>query len=179
MKPIGPLMVEHRLTDRMLGLIRQEIPTLRKGAAGVDIGFAGKVVDFFRTYVDLCHHGKEEDILFKTLAGKEMSSEHKRIMDELIEEHRTARDVINNLGKAKDPHSGGNKSSEILTRYEEIVAIYPPHIDKEDKHFFFPCLQYLSREEQDRMLAEMMDFDAKLFHVTYTALIESLEKKRF
>lgn len=170
-------MVEHRLTDRMLDLIRREILTLRNGSGGVDIGFAGQVVDFFRTYVDLCHHGKEEDILFKALAGKEMSSAHRDIMDELIEEHRTARSVITGLDQARSLHSGGDdKASEIAGIYEEIMELYPPHIEKEDKHFFFPCLEYLSDDEQDRMLAEMRDFDAKLFHHTYVALIERLEK---
>jgi hypothetical protein len=48
MRPIGPLIVEHRLTDRMLDLIRQEILTLRNGAAAADIRFAGQVVDFFQ-----------------------------------------------------------------------------------------------------------------------------------
>jgi hemerythrin-like domain-containing protein len=178
MKPIGPLMVEHRLTDRMLELIKEQILTLRSGAAA-DIRFAGQVIDFFRTYVDLCHHGKEEDILFKVLAGKKMSSAHTRIMDELIQEHRTARTIVAELGRAKDLHSGGgDRSSGIMTIYEKMVEIYPPHIEKEDHHFFFPCLEYLSAGEQDRMLAEMQDFDAKLFHQTYAALIERLETER-
>ncbi|MEJ2697065.1 MAG: hemerythrin domain-containing protein [Candidatus Sulfobium sp.] len=176
MKPIGPLMIEHRLTDRMLDLIRREISNLRGGAAPVDISFAGQVVDFFRTYVDLCHHGKEEDILFRALAGKKMSSDHRGIMDELIEEHRTARTVVAALDKAKDMHcAGSDRRSEIKAGYEKIVEIYPPHIEKEDKHFFFPCLEYLGKDEQDTMLAEMQGFDAKLFHHTYVTIIERLE----
>jgi hemerythrin-like domain-containing protein len=175
MKPIGPLMVEHRLTDRMLDLIRQEIVTLRRGTAAVNIPFAGQVVDFFRTYVDLCHHGKEEDILFKALSGKKMSSDHRRIMDELIEEHRVARASVAGLAGAKDRCSGGDRSSEIVAFYEKIVDLYPAHIEKEDNHFFFPCLDYLSSEEQDGMLTEMRDFDGKLFHLTYATLIEQLE----
>jgi hemerythrin-like domain-containing protein len=172
-------MVEHRLTDRMLDLIRQEILALRSGTTAVDISFAGRVVDFFRTYVDLCHHGKEEDILFKALAGKKMTSPHRRIMDELIEEHRTARTIITGLKEAKDLHAGvTDRRSEIMAIYEKIVELYPPHIEKEDKHFFFPTLEYLSAEEQDRMLAEMLDFDARLFHQRYTALIEQLEAGR-
>jgi hemerythrin-like domain-containing protein len=179
MKPIGPLMVEHRLTDRMLDLIRQGIVTLRRGTAAVDITFAGQVVDFFRTYVDLCHHGKEEDILFKALYGKKMSPDHRRIMDELIEEHRVARTIVAKLGRAKDLHAGGSdRSSEIVAIYEKIAELYPVHIEKEDRHFFFPCLEYLSAVEQERMLIEMRDFDAQLFHQTYVTLIERLETNR-
>ncbi len=172
-------MVEHRLTDRMLDLIRQEIAILRGGTTAADIPFAGQVIDFFRTYVDLCHHGKEEYILFKALSGKKMTSEHRRIMDELIEEHRTARTIVTGLAGAKDRCAGGHdRSSEIVAIYEKMVDLYPAHIEKEDKHFFFPCLDYLSAEEQEGMLTEMRDFDAKFFHQTYEKLIEQLETNR-
>lgn len=172
-------MVEHRLTERMLDLIRLEISGLRSAAATVNIAFAAQVVDFFRTYVDICHHGKEEDILFRVLAGKKMSPSHRTTMDELIEEHRVARTVVAGLDKAKDLHdSGSDRSADITSLYEEMVGLYPAHIEKEDKHFFFPCLGYLSAEEQDRMLTEMQDFDAKLFHRTYAALVDRLERGR-
>ena len=39
--------------------------------AFVDPVFIDTAVDFIHTYADRCHHGKEEDILFKALAAKD------------------------------------------------------------------------------------------------------------
>ncbi len=49
--------------------------------------FIDSAVDFISVYADRCHHGKEEEILFRDLAKKKMNEEDTRIMNELIEEH--------------------------------------------------------------------------------------------
>ena len=64
MKPIGPLMWEHRLIERMVKLLKKELIKIKE-IDKVDTNFILIVVDFFRTYADRTHHGKEEDILFK------------------------------------------------------------------------------------------------------------------
>jgi hemerythrin-like domain-containing protein len=48
-------------------------------------------VDFIRTYADRTHHGKEEDILFRDLAKKDLSAQDQSVMQELINEHTYAR----------------------------------------------------------------------------------------
>ena len=83
MKPIGPLMWEHRLIERMVALLRGEIERVTTQRE-VDIFLVEQAVDFFRTYADRTHHGKEEEILFRDLAGKELSPAHQAVMDELI-----------------------------------------------------------------------------------------------
>src|SRR4030067_2195300 len=98
MQPIGPLMIEHRLIERMITLMRCELTRIKDNVA-VDPGFAfvdpvfiDTAVDFIHTYADRCHHGKEEDLLFKALAAKDLSPEHRRAMDELIQGHVYARE---------------------------------------------------------------------------------------
>lgn len=79
MKPIGILMWEHRLIERVIGLFPEHVA--RIGRTGtVDTFFIENAVDFIRTYADRTHHGKEEDILFRQLEGKNMSPEHRKIM---------------------------------------------------------------------------------------------------
>ena len=69
MKPIGPLMIEHRLIERMIGLLEGELQTM-KTAAEANTGLIMAGVDFFRMYADRTHHGKEEDILFVGASGQ-------------------------------------------------------------------------------------------------------------
>jgi hemerythrin-like domain-containing protein len=179
MKPIGPLMVEHRLIERMISLLDMEMKRLKQGGVP-DIEFLSTAVDFIRFYADRTHHGKEEDILFRDLVKKQLVTEHNRIMNELINEHVFARKTVKNLITAKDRYLQGNKESvgDIINSITDLVNLYPKHIEKEDKHFFYPVLDYFTREEQDAMLAEFREFDRKLVHEKYRVLVESLETCR-
>lgn len=107
MMPIGPLMIEHRLIERMIKQFQKELDRI-KGVDDADLGFVDKVVDFIRTYADRCHHGKEEDILFRDMLLKPISDELRIICDELIEEHKWAREMTGRLAAAKAKHTKGD-----------------------------------------------------------------------
>jgi len=179
MKPIGPLMIEHRLIERMIrvmdGEIRKMIETRKADAV-----FIATCVDFFRTYADRTHHGKEEDILFRDLDRKKLSAGHKKIMDELVEEHVYARSVVGKLNEAGSRYAKGDATAleDVLNCLETLMKFYPVHIEKEDKHFFFPCLDYFSREEQDIMLGEFWEFDRKMIHEKYRRIVEAHEGEK-
>jgi hemerythrin-like domain-containing protein len=147
MKPIGPLMREHRLIERMIPLLDKELTqTNEEDEANVEL--LTVAVDFFKTYADRTHHGKEEDILFRELAKKRLSKEHQRVMNELVAEHVLARKTVSALVNAKNDYNGGNAESlkDIIIYVRDLVNFYPAHIEKEDKRFFYPALEYLSKE---------------------------------
>ncbi len=179
MKPIGPLMREHRLIERMIALFNKEIEHINSGNT-VNTGFLMTGVDFIRMYADRTHHGKQEDILFRDLARKNLSPEHSRIMRELTDEHIQARNIVARLINALDNHRAGHKKSvdAVVACLKELVGLYPAHIEKEDKHFFYPCLEYFSKEEQDSILEEFWKFDRNLIHEKYQKSVEELESRQ-
>ena len=67
MKPIGPLMWEHRLIEKMLVSMMRHIDQVEKTKM-VNPLIIDIAVDFVRIYADRTHHGKEEEILFRDLA---------------------------------------------------------------------------------------------------------------
>lgn len=174
--PVGPLMIEHRLIERMVGLLKEELRSIEENNE-VHTELVDSAVDFFRTYADRCHHGKEEDILFRDLAKKELSPEHKRIMDELKQEHIFGRKIVGKLFSSNERYGKGDRDAleEIIGFLKELVEFYPAHIEKEDKHFFMPCMEYFSKEERDTMLQECWEFDKKLIHEKYRQLVERFE----
>jgi hemerythrin-like domain-containing protein len=180
MKPIGPLMREHKLIERMVNLLGIKLTQMSE-TKKVDVAFLMIAVDFFRTYADRTHHGKEEDILFRELAKKQLSPEYKKTMNELVEEHLWVRNMVTRLVQARESYMRGNLDSlnEIMTVVKELVTVYPAHIMKEDKSFFYPSLEYLDKQEQDKMLQEFWDFDRKLIHEKYQNIVEEIEKGRF
>ncbi len=173
MKPIGPLMIEHRLIERMVALMNRELELIET-TGKVNTDFLLTAVDFIRMYADRTHHGKEEDILFKELADKELSVEHTRIMNELIAEHVKARELTGKLVRARDDYMTGNSGllKDIISLLKQLTDFYPIHIEKEDKHFFYACLEYFSSMEQNTMLEEFSEFDRKLIHEKYIGTVE-------
>jgi hemerythrin-like domain-containing protein len=176
MKPIGPLMREHRRIERIVPVLNTELERIGKGNQA-NAELLTVAVDFFRTYADRTHHGKEEDILFKELAKKPLSQGHKTVMSELIQEHIYARKTVSALVADKDAYSKGDKGAvkNIVKHLTELVDFYPAHIEKEDQHFFYPVLDYFSKQEQDDMLKEFWEFDRLLIHEKYQKVIEELE----
>ena len=178
MMPVGPLMKEHRLIERMIRIMQVNLKVI--GEEGkVNPAFVDMVVDFIRTYADRCHHGKEEDILFRDLAKKKISDEHRRIMHELIEEHKMGRNNVKKMVEAKEKYVQGNKDAlkDVVSNMEILVKFYPKHIEKEDKRFFIPCMKYFIDSEKDAMLNEMWEFDKNMIHEKYTKVVEGYEKK--
>jgi hemerythrin-like domain-containing protein len=168
MMPIAPLMIEHRLIEKMIAVICKEIDRCESDG-NINPEFIDTAVDFIHIYADKCHHGKEEDILFRDLDKKQLPDELKGIMSELIEEHQVGRKVVADLAEAKRKYVHGDKDSftKILDSLRYLIDFYPKHIEKEDKHFFLPCMNYFTSEEKGAMLKEELEFDQNLIHLIY------------
>jgi len=177
MMPIAPLMIEHRLIERMIDVMKEELILIEREKK-VDPGFIEVVVDFIRTYADRCHHGKEEDILFRDLGGKKLKDEHRRSIEELVEEHRWGRKMTARLVEANTRYVQGNKEaiSAITDCIKSLIEFYPRHIEKEDKRFFIPCMEYFSEAEREAMLKEEWEFDKSLIHERYRNIVIAAEK---
>ncbi|OPY87133.1 MAG: Hemerythrin HHE cation binding domain protein [Smithella sp. PtaU1.Bin162] len=180
MKPIGPLMWEHRLIEKMLASLRKHVDKIEKSKK-VNPLVIDTAVDFIKTYADRTHHGKEEEILFRDLAKKELIPELKKIMQELLAEHVWGRKTTAAMVTAKDKYLQGDESklAEIVFLARELCDFYPQHIEKEDKHFFYPCQEYFTKEEQTRMLEEFWEFDRKMIHEKYNKVFEEYNKLSF
>jgi hemerythrin-like domain-containing protein len=98
----------------------------------------------------------------------------------LIEEHIHARKTVKSLITAKEEYASGSQDAldNITGSIRELVEFYPKHIEKEDRHFFIPCMDYFSREEQDAMLDEFREFDRKLIHEKYRGIYEKMKNQK-
>jgi hemerythrin-like domain-containing protein len=177
MKPIDSLMMEHRVIERMLALLKTEHQEIiERGEANYH--FIDMALDFFATYVQRFHHGKEEKILFRELGGKALSPEDKKMMDDLMKEHVFTRNTMDKFRNARELRDTDKDSlKEIVKCMETFIKWYPVHIEKEDKHFFIPSMEYLSMQEQTAMLEEFREFDRNFTHATYLGIIKELEGK--
>ena len=178
MLPIGPLMIEHRLIERMIQAMSHALIEA-ESQRRINPRFIETATDFIRAYADRCHHGKEEDILFRELKKKKITKAHQMIMEELVEEHKRGRQVTAKLVEANARYREGDERplSEIFECIRTLIGFYPKHIEKEDRNFFLPIMGYFSKEEKEAMLAEGFRFDADLLHEEYRKIVQEAERR--
>jgi hemerythrin-like domain-containing protein len=176
MQARGPLMIEHRLIQQMLNVIERTLDRAEK-TQSIDPYFVDITVDFIRVYADRTHHGKEEDILFRDLRKKQLSGEDRQVMEELIEDHIFSRSTTKALVDANARYRRGNGAAlgEVKLHLKTLVDFYPKHIGKEDELFFPASRAYFSDEEDQAMLAEFYEFDRRMIHEKYKAVVKESE----
>lgn len=122
MKPRGPLMIEHRLIEKMIAVISMELQEIKRKTA-VDTLFVDSIIDFIRIYADRTHHGKEEDILFRELSSRDIKDKDKKAMQELMDEHRMSREAVQEISRANMQYMHGElKSIDTITEKMEFLV---------------------------------------------------------
>ena len=174
-QPVEVLITEHKLIIRAVDRIKKEMDQIQSDKI-VDPNFIATAVDFFRTYADRFHHGKEEGILFKALSRKKLNEPDHKMMNELMIEHGYARLTVTALDTAKEKYVSGEKEAlgEVLELLRALVKLYPAHIEKEDKHFFYPSMAYFSTQERENMLMDFVSFNQNFTDMRYKKVIDLL-----
>ncbi|MDD5417437.1 MAG: hemerythrin domain-containing protein [Candidatus Nanoarchaeia archaeon] len=177
MKPISLLMQEHRIIEKVIALFKKELQYIEK-TNKIHPAFIEISVDFMQTYTDKCHHGKEEGIFFKALQKKKIADVHKGVVVQLIKEHKFARLKVKQLVEANERYFNKDRQAirDIIDILNALVKFYPMHIDKEDKQFFFPFINYFTEEEQNNMLNEFLNYDRLLIHEKYFDIVNKMNK---
>lgn len=176
MQARGLLMIEHRLIERIISVIRNALTRIASEKK-IDPAFIDMIVDFIYMYADRTHHGKEEDILFRDLGKRDISDKDRKLMNELVEEHILGRLMTQSIAKANNRYKDGHVAAlgDIANGLQALTELYPGHIEKEDKVFFPAARAYLTDDEDKAMLAEFREFDQKMIHDKYRLLVQTLE----
>ena len=175
--PVEHLISEHRLIEQMISLVRKEIDVII-ATGKVEPAFIVASIDFFRTYADRYHHGKEEGILFKGLSAKNLSDTDHKMLLKLVDEHAIARRNVNSLEDLRLKHAAGMTETrkEVLEILNTLVNLYPEHIRKEDTQFFFPSMKYFTQKEQEGMLDKFEQFDSNFTNKRYEKILVTLRE---
>ncbi len=179
MLAVAPLMIEHRLIERMIKVLKCELDLIAS-SSNPNLVLVEAAVDFIHTYADRTHHGKEEDILFRGLDRKNLSGKYRSVMDTLVKEHVLARNETAALVEAKERHLKGDLGglAEMAAHMRTLIEFYPRHIEAEDQDFFVPVMDYFTEAEQGAMLREFNEFDRRMIHEKYDKLVRRFEVER-
>jgi hemerythrin-like domain-containing protein len=148
MSPTETLKHEHQIVLLVLKGAKHEAASIQAGGA-VHVEIVEQMVDFFRTFVDRCHHGKEERHLFPAMHGKGMPLETGPLAV-MLHEHEQGRAAVRAITGALERVKGGEAGTgrdlaKALLGYVELLR---NHISKEDNVLFPMADRILPAEEQ-------------------------------
>lgn len=170
-------MIEHRLIEKFLILAAESTKSMKEES--YDPIMVDRIVDFIKTYADRTHHGKEEDILFHALMERDIGGNDLVVMNELIQEHKQAREKVREIMELNDQYRAGNR--KVVSQIKEIILwladFYPIHIKKEDKEFFPKSEKYFDEKELEAMLETFWVFDRSMIHEKYQKIYENISRK--
>ena len=148
------LSSEHRVIERVIAALDAAADRLEAGDA-VRPGFFLDATRFIRNFADGYHHGKEEEVLFATMARNGMPTDDGPI-GVMLFEHDRARELTAGLSKAAEGWAGGDRDvADTLADYARAYGeLLTQHIYKEDNILFPMAAQAILPQEQDEVLHE-------------------------
>ncbi len=158
MKATDDLRHEHDAILFSLKIL-EEICRRIKTFQEVHAGDIDGLIDFYMVFVDKCHHGKEEVLLFPALEKAGIRRESGPIGVMLLE-HDRGRELIKNMNLNMDGTESGIKR---FTEYaDDYISLLKEHIEKENNILFTMGDDRLSENEQENLLEKFDDFEERV-----------------
>ena len=182
MNPIAELKTEHETVRVVLNVLRQiadETTLCNRITHKDDIV---SLIDFFRTFLDRCHHAKEEKLLFPALEALGVGRNGGPI-GVMLSEHEQGRSIVSAMERAL--HVDSDESRFNAQRFAEaarsFVELLDRHIEKENTVLFPLAEMRLSPEEMATLEEGFGRIEAEKIgpgrHEAYHGLIGQLVKK--
>lgn len=134
--------------------------------------YYNEVLYFLRIFVDKCHHGKEENYLFKELVQKGIPNEGGPV-GEMLQDHAQGRGYISQMSHCLDKKDifGFNNAA---VQYRDLLH---RHIDKEGNVLFQMADNVIDESEQDILFGKFEKFEEYVIghgvHENLHAMIET------
>jgi hemerythrin-like domain-containing protein len=144
--PTEVLRYEHDVIGSMLGALESETERVAVGAP-IDAHFWKGALEFFTTFADRCHHGKEEDLLFPALMAVGVSGDCGAVAC-MLEDHEQGRCMIQAMRGAVDD----NDKRALTASAREYSRVLRRNVQRENDELFELARQVMSRETSAGML---------------------------
>lgn len=129
------LREEHRLILRVAGALERLLDSAAVGEP--DWIALERSVEFLRRFADLCHHGKEEDLLFTELEDQGLPRDTGPIAV-MLHEHEQGRALVQAMARALDRAREGDEAAmaRLVNAGRGYGDLIRGHIRKEDEVLF-------------------------------------------
>lgn len=166
------LKQDHMVIKKVLAALKASLDT---GEPPVEM--VRDVVTFSQTFVDRCHHGKEEACLFPCLQAKGIPKEGGPI-GVMLTEHEMGRSLVKQIDESvKSYKEGKGRKEEIRQLCSEYVNLLEQHIFKEDNILFQMGDRVMQDEDQEETIECYEKTESeKIGEETHRKMLELAEK---
>lgn len=121
-----------------------------------------QIVEFLQVFVDKCHHGKEEDVLFPAMEHAGIPRENGPL-GVMLAEHEKGRGYVRAMKAAVEKYADGDatQSADIVAAANNYISFLRPHIDKEDNVLYAMADQVLPADQQAKLFDEFEKIENK------------------
>ena len=181
MNAINDLLNEHeavRLTLRILNVMGRQIEKTGK----IDQpGHVQQLFEFFSTFVDRCHHGKEEELLFPALEQVGVSRDGGPV-GVMLNEHQQGRDLVAKMKTAFSQYldGDGNAPRRFKKHADRYITLLDFHIDKENNVLFTLAINHLPEDTLAEMKKGFDNIESEKIgegkHEAFHEMLDSFER---
>lgn len=177
MKATQQLKDEHEDVMRMLHILGEISRQLASTGIVHKEHFEG-ILEFLKIFVDQCHHGKEEELLFPALAKAGIPKDGPIAV--MLFEHEMGRKYIRVMTDTFDRYKlkDASAASAIEQNAQDYIALLTDHIDKENNILFAMADDRLSEKVQDELFEGFEKIEASRIgagkHESFHALLHNL-----
>jgi hemerythrin-like domain-containing protein len=159
MDPRDALREEHGVTMKMLATLQRFIAKVVDLEEGESKDLKA-LIEFFEIYVDRCHHGKEEQVLFPALS-RTRTAGIDSLIGSLMQEHREARTSMEQIeSHAVTLHSCSEAARyEFRERADRYVDLVRKHIRKENSELLPLIEERFSETERLQIAGQFHDVE--------------------
>jgi len=156
MKAIDQLKNEHEGIKTVFRILRKMCDSL-KSDNYLDSGHFEGILAFFQIFVDKCHHGKEEDLLFPAMI--QAGIPEKGPIEAMLAEHTTGRGHIKTINQNFARFTSGDTTvaGALAQECEQYISLMLDHIYKEN-NILYPMGESRFSQAVDEKLYQ--DFEA-------------------
>ncbi len=135
MKPIDELKVEHQAVKLTLRVLEVICRRLEQSNPPVELQHIDQLLEFFTVFVDKCHHGKEEELLFPALEAVGVWREGGPI-GVMLMEHARGREYVHRMRETLAGYRAGQAAAGFIQEARGYIGLLEQHIHKEDTVLF-------------------------------------------
>jgi hemerythrin-like domain-containing protein len=152
MNPIEELKTEHRAVEASLRILEGLCRKMESQGKITEPAHIDQLLEFFAVFVDTCHHGKEEALLFPALEAQGVSRQGGPI-GVMLAEHVSGRNHIKGMRQALADFKGGRQAvfADFIRHARGYADLLRQHIFKEDNVLFQMADQRLPAEVKTQL----------------------------
>lgn len=151
MTPIEELKAEHEAVLLTIRILEQITDKLEAGQ-DIDLKHLDQILEFLTVFVDKCHHGKEEKVLFPAMEEAGIPHQNGPI-GVMFYEHEQGRSFVRGFRSGVEDYRAGKvdaiaKISQNANNYGQLLTA---HIEKENNILYVMAERVLSSEKMAEM----------------------------